>query len=47
MEAINARWEAFEAEDYEGQIALFMTTLDEPELMDDETALALGHVRRR
>jgi hypothetical protein len=35
-EAINARWEAFDDEDYEGRIGLFTTTLDEPELMDHE-----------
>lgn len=41
IEAINARWEEFEAQDYEGQIALFLKTLDEPELMDDEMAFEL------
>jgi hypothetical protein len=41
MEAINARWEVIEAEDYEGQIALFTATLDEPELMDDEMAFEM------
>ena len=41
MEAINARWELFKAEDYEGQIALFTATLDEPELMDDEMAFEM------
>ncbi len=38
MEALNARWEAFEGLDYEGQITLFVQTLDEEELMDDEMA---------
>jgi hypothetical protein len=41
MEAINARWEAYEALDYEGRIALFTDTLDEPELMDDEMAFEM------
>jgi hypothetical protein len=36
--ALNARWEEFEAQDYEGLIALFLRTLDEPELMDGEMA---------
>lgn len=39
VEAINARWEAFEAlDDYEEQIALFIQTLDEDGLMDEEMA---------
>jgi hypothetical protein len=38
LEAINARWDEFEAQDYAGQIALFTQTLNEPELMDDEMA---------
>lgn len=41
MEAIDERWEAFEAQDYEGRIALFTETLDEPELMDDEMAFEM------
>jgi len=41
MEAINARWEEFEAQDYEGRLAVFMETLDEPELMDDEMAFEM------
>lgn len=41
MEAINARWEVFKAADYEGQIALFTATLEEPELMDDEMAFEM------
>lgn len=38
IEALNARWDAFEASDYEGRIALFYQTLDEPELMDGQMA---------
>ena len=39
VEALNARLEAFEAlDDYEEQIALFIQTLDEDGLMDDEMA---------
>ena len=38
LEAQEARWEAFEAQDYEGQMALFTQTLDEAELLDNEMA---------
>lgn len=38
MQAINARWEQFEAADDVGRRELFLKTLDEPELMDDEMA---------
>ncbi len=39
IEAFNARWNEFQAADYEGQIALFYKTLEEdPELMDGEMA---------
>ena len=41
MAAWNARWEAFEAGDYAGQIALFQHTLEEPELMDGEMAFEM------
>jgi hypothetical protein len=40
-EAAHARWEEFEAQDYESQIALFLKTLDEEELMDDEMAFEM------
>lgn len=40
-EAINARWKEFEEQDYEGQITLFLQTLEEPELMDDEMAFEM------
>lgn len=43
-EAWNARWKAFEAQDYEGQIALFTETLDDAELMDDEMAFEMLNV---
>jgi hypothetical protein len=39
--AINARWEEFKAQDYEGQIALFLKTLEEKELMDAEMAIEM------
>lgn len=39
--AWNARWEAFEADDYAGQMALFQQTLEEPELMDGEMAFEM------
>ncbi len=39
--AFDARWEEFEKQDYEGQIALFLKTLDEKELMDDEMAFEM------
>jgi hypothetical protein len=41
IEAINARWEEFEEQDYEGQIALFLKTLEEPKLLDDEIAFEM------
>ena len=41
IQAINAHWERFKAEDYEGQIALFLRTLDEEELMDEEMAFEM------
>jgi hypothetical protein len=39
--AFNAHWEAFEAQDYAGQIALFLQTVDEEELMDEEMAFEM------
>ena len=39
--AFDARWEEFEKQDYEGQIALFLKTLDEKELMDDDMAFEM------
>ena len=45
--AFNARWEEFEAQDYEGQISLFTTTLDEPELMDEEMAFEMLETIRK
>ena len=41
VEAWNARYEEFEAIDYEARIALFKRTLDEVELMDDEMAFEM------
>ena len=41
MEALNACWEAFKAQDYDGRIALFTETLDDAELMDDEMAFEM------
>ncbi|MGH9839063.1 MAG: YecA family protein [Blastocatellia bacterium] len=41
VEAWNARYEKFEASDYEGRIALFTRTLAEPELMDGEMAFEM------
>ncbi len=46
IEAINTRWEAYEARDYEGRIALFTAMLDEPELMDDEMAFEMLNTLR-
>jgi len=40
-DALNARYEAFEAADYEGKIALFYHTLDEEALMDAEMAFEM------
>jgi hypothetical protein len=39
--ALNARWDAFEAQDYAGHVALFVQTLDEEELMDEEMAFEM------
>jgi hypothetical protein len=41
LDAWNARWEAFEASDYAGQMTLFQQTLEEPELMDGEMAFEM------
>ncbi len=39
--ALVARWEAFHAADYEGRIALFLRTLEEKELMDEENSFEM------
>lgn len=44
VEAFNRRWEEFQSRDYEGQIALFRQTLDEPELMDAEMAFEMLNI---
>lgn len=41
VEAWQARWHEFRAADYENQIALFLRTLDDPELMDAEMAFEM------
>ena len=41
MDAIYARWSEFEEADEDLQPALFLKTLDEPELMDDEMAYGM------
>jgi hypothetical protein len=41
IEAWNARYEEFEASDYEARIALFKRTLDDVELMDGEMAFEM------
>jgi len=41
LAAWDERWEEFEAADYEGQIALFNQTLDEPGMMDGEMAFEM------
>lgn len=41
VEALNARWEEFEKRNFDGQIALFLKTVEEPELMDDEMAFQM------
>jgi hypothetical protein len=35
------RWKEFERQNYEGKISLFLKTLEEPQLMDDEMAFAM------
>ncbi len=37
-ETAKRRWQEFAKENYEGKIALFLKTLDEPQLMDDQMA---------
>lgn len=44
IEEMNIRWEEFRAEGFEGQIALFMGTLSEPELMDGDTAFEMLNI---
>lgn len=39
--AFDARWAEFENQDYEGQVALFLKTLEEKELMDDDMAFEM------
>jgi hypothetical protein len=41
MEAINARWEEFKAKDFEGRKAIYLATLEDQELMDDEMAFEM------
>lgn len=38
VKAANQRWREFEKQDYEGKIALFLKTLEAPQLMDDQMA---------
>jgi hypothetical protein len=40
-EAFDRRWEEFKKQDYEGKITLFIKTLDEVELMDEEMAFEM------
>ena len=42
--AFNARWDEFEAQNYEGQIAVFLKTLEEKKLLDDEMAFEMLNV---
>ena len=44
MDAWNARWDEFDAADYEGRMALFLRTLEEEELMDAEMEIGGAHV---
>lgn len=39
--ALDARWQEFEAQDYDDQIAVFLKTLEEPDLMDDQMAFEM------
>jgi hypothetical protein len=41
MEKINARWEEFQAADSAGRLAVYLKTIDDPELMDDEMAFEM------
>jgi hypothetical protein len=42
IEAINRRWEEFEAGDYESRIACYLQTLGEPDLMDGDLAFDMA-----
>jgi hypothetical protein len=44
MEAFNERWEEFKAKDLEGRIAVYLATLEDKELMDDEMAFEMLNV---
>jgi hypothetical protein len=44
IQAFNVHWEEFEEQNYEGQIALFLQTLDEKDLMDEEMAFEMLNV---
>ena len=46
-QAVNARWEEFAACDYQGRIAVFIRTLDEPELMDGEMVFGMLEMIRQ
>ncbi len=41
MQKINARWEEFQAQDSAGLLAVYLKTVDDPELMDDEMAFEM------
>src|SRR5437762_997100 len=41
QEKEDARWNQFESQDYEGRVALFLQTLEEPELMSNELAFEM------
>lgn len=41
MQAMDARWDAFKAADFEGKIAVYTQTLQEPELMDSDMAFEM------
>jgi hypothetical protein len=41
QEKEDARWNQFESQDYEGRVALFLQTLEDPELMSNELAFEM------
>ncbi|MHC4399505.1 MAG: SEC-C metal-binding domain-containing protein [Planctomycetota bacterium] len=41
LDEVDAFWEQFEEADYEGRIAMFLKSLDEPDLLDNELAFAM------
>ncbi len=46
QQRFDALWQEFESQDYAGRVAVFLKTIDDPELMDDELAHEMLSVLR-